>query len=133
VICHRRCEVCGHEKVVVRGESSYRCACGALVVPSPVEMAPRGTSLVGRSLDVVTGALDTVRKAALDRALDPRNCAKGHWRDLTRTDLCALLLEEVAEMLTAVEQEPWDRVLAEAGDVVWVVAMIVDWHRGRDG
>ena len=93
----------------------------------------RGTSLVGRSLDVVTGALDTVRKAALDRALDPRNVAKGSWRDLTRTDLCALLLEEVAELLTAVEQEPWDRVLAEAGDVVWVVAMIVDWRRGRDG
>ena len=89
--------------------------------------ALRGNSLHGRSLSEVTSALSRVREAALDRALDPKNVRKGDWRLLSRDQLFALLAEETRELRWAVEdKEPLDRILSEAGDVVWCVAMIVD-------
>jgi NTP pyrophosphatase (non-canonical NTP hydrolase) len=83
----------------------------------------------------VSSALDAVRTAALDRALDPRNVAKGSWRDMPEDALRELLVGEVVELLVALRREPLERVLAEAGDVVWCVAMAVDRarERGRDG
>lgn len=86
----------------------------------------RGNAMT-RSLSAVTSALDRVRASALDRALDPRNAAKGPWRDMSRSELFDLLHGEVMELEAAVmDREPFARILSEAGDVVWVVAMIVD-------
>jgi NTP pyrophosphatase (non-canonical NTP hydrolase) len=94
----------------------------------------RTSSLVGRSLSAVTSALSIVRDAALARALDPRNVAKGDWRAMTWPELRAKLEEETGELVASVEAcEPIPRVLSEAGDVVWCVAMIADWYRGHDG
>ena len=45
----------------------------------------------------------------------------------TSTELRALLWEEVCELCEAVDRhEPTSRIVAEAGDVVWCVAMVVD-------
>lgn len=90
-------------------------------------------ALIGRSLSVVTQALSRVRDAALERALDPKNVAKGDWRELSTTALLCIFDEEVREFWWAVEdREPLPRILSEAGDVVWTVAMICDVAvRGR--
>lgn len=87
----------------------------------------RGNALRGRSLWVVTEALSRVREAALERALDPKNVAKGPWEDIDPIHLGEMLEDEVRELLWAIEHgEPLPRILSEAGDVAWVVAMVAD-------
>ena len=88
--------------------------------------AIRGSSTGARPLSAITLALDAARNAALARALDPRNARKGDWHRMTDAQVKALLIEEVGELLAALEDEPLDRIASEAGDVVWSVAIALD-------
>ena len=91
----------------------------------------RGNALRGRNLSHVTEILEVVRRSAVDRACDDRNVAKGEWRDEPFAVLKDVLIGEVAELIDAAQNGTMDEVVHEAGDVVWCVAMICDWRRGR--
>lgn len=92
----------------------------------------RGSSTGSRPLSAITLALDAARNAALARALDPRNAQKGDWHRMTDTEVRALLIEELGELLAALEHEPLDRIASEAGDVVWSVAIALDRENRRN-
>lgn len=90
-----------------------------------VSMPPlRGRGPSERRLSDVTAAIDRVRSSALESAY--RNEGKPHWREESRETLALYLGEECGELMQALRRGTLDDVIREAGDLVLVVAMVVD-------
>jgi hypothetical protein len=91
----------------------------------------RGSAIPPGRLSSASVALSRVRELGLQRALDPKNVAKGPWDGLEWQTLVDLLRAEVDELVEALESGDLPSVEHEAGDVVWCVAMLVDRVRGK--
>lgn len=72
--------------------------------------------------------VDAMARATFDRALAPKNLAKGiGWHKLPLADLLVLLRKEVDELAEAVlSGAPPEHVRHEAGDVAWSAAIVAD-------
>lgn len=70
--------------------------------------------------------IDASAQEAVYRIFDPKNVAKDGWKHIGWTELAGMLEEEAREMREEAMLGDREAAMREAGDVLAVVAMILD-------